>query len=315
MKPRIIRFTRNNENLDRLPDYTLSILVCPKDTGGKLSVMKLMTEAAYSIPPRCHGNEDLILYVCDGEADVQIENHCARLQRRDLIYVPRGCVHSVDFRASTTVLIAYSPGSIIQPIQELANAGIDPFQSDQALREMALWDVIQCTGTGDFVHPLAPHPSHSLVVKCEEGERYWLAGDEYTIKVGGDKTGNRLCVVHFLIPPGGGPIPHIHTRDDEFFYVLLGTAQFYADGSLASGTTGDMAILPRGIPHCFRNLSVDNSEFLTFVSPSGFDDFIRTAGSVSVPGIAPPRPNSEERDRLQSASHRFGVILLPETQW
>jgi uncharacterized RmlC-like cupin family protein len=55
------------------------------------------------------------------------------------------------------------------------------------------------------------------------GERIWIVGDTMTLKATGQSTGGSLVLLENLTAPGGGPPPHIHTREDEFFYVLEGT--------------------------------------------------------------------------------------------
>jgi quercetin dioxygenase-like cupin family protein len=114
-----------------------------------------------------------------------------------------------------------------------------------------------------YTHPLAPNPEAPFVVRADEGERWRLAGDTYTIKVPGERTNNRFCLVHFDIPPGGGPKPHVHTRDEEIFHILEGEPSFYADGDVVQGKAGQTVVLPRNIPHCFANRTSERCAFLT----------------------------------------------------
>ena len=67
-----------------------------------------------------------------------------------------------------------------------------------------------------------PHVKSSAVASGE-GERIWIVGDTMTFKATGESTGGSLLLFENLTSPGGGPPPHIHTREDEFFYVLDGT--------------------------------------------------------------------------------------------
>lgn len=62
---------------------------------------------------------------------------------------------------------------------------------------------------------------HSIA--ASEGERIWIVGDAMTLKATGESTGGSLVLLENLTAPGGGPPPHIHTREDEFFYVLDGS--------------------------------------------------------------------------------------------
>ena len=63
--------------------------------------------------------------------------------------------------------------------------------------------------------------AHSIT--SGDGERIWIVGDTMTLKTNGQSTGGSLVLLENLTAPGGGPPPHIHTREDEFFYILDGT--------------------------------------------------------------------------------------------
>ena len=74
--------------------------------------------------------------------------------------------------------------------------------------------------------PLAPEKSHDTQdprystsgaahVPAGEGPTTWFAGDTYTIKASRESTNGSLGLVEATVPPGGGPIAHIHTRTDE----------------------------------------------------------------------------------------------------
>jgi hypothetical protein len=54
------------------------------------------------------------------------------------------------------------------------------------------------------------------------GPSYWGPGDRYTFLVTGEESGAAYFAMEAFVPPGGGPGPHIHTREDETFYVLEG---------------------------------------------------------------------------------------------
>ena len=315
MNNREIRIERNGASQHNIENLSVSFLVHPRDTGGKLSMAKVAARSETTFNPIFRKNEDVLIYVCEGDIEIRLPGDVKKLSSRDLAFIPRGCGHGIQMAPSTTALFAFSPGGIELPMKELAESGFNPFASPEADRELLIWDVLPMDTLqqeSDFIESAAAAP---IFVTSDEGEKYWLAGDEYTIKLSGSQTQGRFCVVHFLIPPGGGPVPHIHLRDEEVFHILSGEANFYANGKVVSGAVSDTAVLPRGIAHAFRNASSAASEFLTFVAPAGFDDFVRSAGVAALPDMAPPSPNEAERERLMAASQRFGVKLLPEIQW
>ena len=47
------------------------------------------------------------------------------------------------------------------------------------------------------------------------------AGDEYRYLTTGTDTSGSYFMMEALVPPGGGPPPHVQTREDEGFYVLV----------------------------------------------------------------------------------------------
>ena len=59
-----------------------------------------------------------------------------------------------------------------------------------------------------------------------------VAGDVYTLKLAGADTGGRCSLLEFVVPPGGGPPPHVHTREDEAFYVTAGELTFTVGGDM-----------------------------------------------------------------------------------
>jgi len=109
--------------------------------------------------------------------------------------------------------------------------------------------------------PLAPEKSHDTQdprystsgaahVPAGEGPTTWFAGDTYTIKASRESTNGSLGLVEATVPPGGGPIAHIHTRTDEAFYILSGQLEIL-DG--APGTASrTRASTAQGCCSCSR---------------------------------------------------------------
>ena len=97
------------------------------------------------------------------------------------------------------------------------------------------------------------------------------AGDVYTFLATGDDTDNNYSFVHALVPPGGGPPPHIHTREDEGFYILQGELVFRAGGQLVIATPRTFLHVPRGIAHHFKNESSEPARLLIWFTPAGIE--------------------------------------------
>ena len=52
------------------------------------------------------------------------------------------------------------------------------------------------------------------------GRTFWGPGDLYTFLVTRAESGGSYFTMEALVPPGGGPPPHIHRNEDETFYVV-----------------------------------------------------------------------------------------------
>ena len=54
-----------------------------------------------------------------------------------------------------------------------------------------------------------------------------------------------------MLAPGTEPPPHVHTREDELFYVLEREFDVYVGKGAFKVETGGCVFLPRSKPHAF----------------------------------------------------------------
>ncbi|MBR0692189.1 cupin domain-containing protein [Bradyrhizobium lablabi] len=72
---------------------------------------------------------------------------------------------------------------------------------------------------------------------------------------------------------GTEPPPHVHSREDEFFYLLAGEMNVYADGEVFHMTAGECMFLPRLKPHAFLVVS-EEIHIIVLLTPGGFLDAV-----------------------------------------
>lgn len=149
------------------------------------------------------------------------------------------------------------------------------------------------------------------VLKAGEGKAYWVVGDLYTILASGEETGGAYALIHATVPPGGGPPPHVHRREDEAFYVLEGEVAFHADGRDIAATAGSWVTLAKGGLHSFKNAGTATARMLIIVTPSGLERFFAEVGQEATERSSPPPVTPADIERLLAVAPRYGLEIRP----
>ena len=91
---------------------------------------------------------------------------------------------------------------------------------------------------------------NSGILRAGEGRAAWVVGDLYTVKASGADTGGAFALIEVLVPPQSGPPPHVHSREDEAFYVLEGEFEVHVDdpGRSALARPQDAAVHGKSPP-------------------------------------------------------------------
>src|SRR3954470_13683980 len=88
-----------------------------------------------------------------------------------------------------------------------------------------------------------------------EGRTIAVVGDVYRFLATGEDTNRMYAIWEAIVPPGGGPPPHVHSREEEGFYILDGEITFQIGNKRLVATAGMFANMPVGTPHSFKNES------------------------------------------------------------
>ncbi len=100
-------------------------------------------------------------------------------------------------------------------------------------------------------------------------------GDDIGVHLNGKHTGGQYTMFTDTTPPDGGPPPHFHTQDDEWFFILEGRASFLVEGRWREVPVGSSVFAPRNSLHTFRNAGEVPLKQLTHTSPSGIELFFK----------------------------------------
>jgi len=146
-----------------------------------------------------------------------------------------------------------------------------------------------------------------------QGRTVAVVGDTYRFLATGEETNGRYALWEALVPPGGGPPPHVHSREEEGFYILEGEITFTINGERIVAKTGMFANMPVGTPHSFKNESDRPAKMLISVAPAGLEKMFFEVGVPLAEGATNASPPTKaEIEKLLAVAPGYGVeILLP----
>jgi quercetin dioxygenase-like cupin family protein len=150
------------------------------------------------------------------------------------------------------------------------------------------------------------------LTKPTEGRTIAVFGDVYRFLAVGEDTNGKYALWEAVVPPGGGPAPHVHSWEEEGFYVLEGEITFQIGGEQLVAGVGTFANMPVGTPHSFKNESHRPAKMLISVAPAGLERRFFEVGQPVAEGAAAPPPAKDEIEKLLAVAPRYGIeIRLP----
>jgi quercetin dioxygenase-like cupin family protein len=157
---------------------------------------------------------------------------------------------------------------------------------------------------------MAQSEPQATIAGAGEGRVVGVVGDLYRFLAVGEQTGGKYAMWEAVVPPGGGPPPHVHSREDESFYVIDGEITFTVDGATHVAGPGGFAHLPIGSKHAFRNNGTATARMIISVFPAGLENmFFETGVAMEAGATSAPPPSQEEIERLLAAAPRYGVTI------
>jgi quercetin dioxygenase-like cupin family protein len=164
------------------------------------------------------------------------------------------------------------------------------------------------TETPDYYRPRVMHvPAGKGVVK-------WMSGDVYETMATAESTNGALGFTDCWVPPGNGPVAHVHKIADESFYVISGSLEFLNGDQTFVANAGDFVFVPRGTRHRFRNITDEVAHMASFFTPGGGEALWVEAGDDPVPGGKPEFWPPERGMALAPLLGRkdIDMVVLPE---
>ena len=129
---------------------------------------------------------------------------------------------------------------------------------------------------------------------------------------GADTHEGGFSLVEHPMPPRHLAAPlHIHTREDEYSFVLEGRMGALLGEEVVYAEAGDLVFKPRNQWHTFWNAGDEPARILEIIAPAGFEEFFKELTELVEKAQGPPDPDELTRlgDRY---GHYFKLDSVPE---
>jgi quercetin dioxygenase-like cupin family protein len=161
--------------------------------------------------------------------------------------------------------------------------------------------------------PSAVPPAGPFTVRADESHAGapWILGGHYPVmaKVAGADTNGRYSLFQLVQPPNTGPALHIHTEQNEWFFVMSGTIGVKLGDKKIVLKAGDSLMAPKGVPHAYVTIGADDAHLLFLFDPAG-DMEGHFAALSHIKRLADGRSDPEERAKA-FAEHGMRMVGPP----
>jgi mannose-6-phosphate isomerase-like protein (cupin superfamily) len=139
------------------------------------------------------------------------------------------------------------------------------------------------------------------LVGPDNGREGFLGSIGVRFMIDGPETGKRFSLVEHAMSPRALAAPlHVHTREDEYSFVLAGRMGALLGDDVVEAGPGDLVFKPRDQWHTFWNAGEEPCRILEIIAPAGFEQFFQELSDMGGAIEADP-------DELTALGERYGV--------
>jgi mannose-6-phosphate isomerase-like protein (cupin superfamily) len=154
---------------------------------------------------------------------------------------------------------------------------------------------------------MATTAARTKIVGPGDGLEGFLGSIGVRFMIDGSEAAQRFSLVEHPMSPRALAAPlHLHTREDEYSYVLEGRMGALLGDDVVEAGPGDLVFKPRNQWHTFWNAGDEPCRILEIISPAGFERFF--AELVEMGGVL-----EAGEEALAGLNERYGLQMQPET--
>ena len=129
--------------------------------------------------------------------------------------------------------------------------------------------------------------------------------------IDGDEAAQRFSLVEHAMSSRALAAPlHLHTREDEYSYVLEGRMGAQLGDDVVFAEPGDLVFKPRNQWHTFWNAGDTPCRILEIISPAGFEHFFKELGERMAETKA---ASVAQVPGLPELGDRYGIYFQPDS--
>ena len=148
----------------------------------------------------------------------------------------------------------------------------------------------------------------AYLVEPDSAQLLQLGGMGLIVEVANERLAGRAAVMRIRLDGRRVIPPHLHRREDEVSHVLRGPVGVLVGDEEFQAPSGCLVLGPKDLFHAYWSPGDDQVEFLTFITPGGFEHFFEefhsAFESVNTERVDP----SEVAARRAELADRYGLM-------
>ena len=154
---------------------------------------------------------------------------------------------------------------------------------------------------------MAQTASKTKIVGPDDAREGFIGSIGVRFMIDGHEAGERFSLVEHPMSPRALAAPlHVHTREDEYSFVLEGRMGALLGDDVVEAGPGDLVFKPRNQWHTFWNAGDEPCRILEIISPGGFERFFDELGTmIEAPDFDPAQ--------LGELGAHYGLEFQPDS--
>ena len=150
----------------------------------------------------------------------------------------------------------------------------------------------------------------SIILDKYRGRPLWHLGALLNFKALGSETGGSFWALEGLADQNMTVPLHVHSHEDEFWYIIEGEIRFNIGGETVTGGPGTFAYIPKDVPHTFQILT-ETARWFGVGTPAGLDQWFFETGEPAQSLTLPPPPSiPPDIEAIVSSLQKYGTETL-----